>query len=198
MKDSQTLPAIPTPQSLDDDLKRLCKLHGKQVVRDAALRLTALPRGRHAEKDGAIIGPLLRDQARHWLEGREQRSNYSIAQEIAKMNPGQSEISTIRRVQRKLSAKRDIFVRIFAFEVSQSEFPYTENLRALDELVKYEGANAIWSFRRSFLQNDLALYLARFGEIPATMSATEIKQALQTPEERGLLYLKGLGNNAKP
>lgn len=159
--------------SVDDDIRRLFRRYGEEKVREAIKRQTARSRGPIPKADWPELINILREDARVWLEGGEPftaRSNRSIAIDFAEKHPGQSRASTRDRLMRKLRERRRYYTLAEAEWLSQAQFPYTENLRAIRALLEIGILYDLWGRLLRLRESSLADYRAKFGEPPASMT----------------------------
>ena len=110
------------PPTLDQELRSLISRFGSDAVRDGAKRLTKKRKGRKQERDWAELSDTILQDSQDYLDGKnpfKERSNYSIAVEFAKRNPGHNSVATQRRIMRKLSERRHIYFLLRAWEFSE-------------------------------------------------------------------------------
>lgn len=181
--------------NLDDDIRRLIRRYGKEQVREAVKRQSAMPRGPRLKGDWLQLRDVLRADANLWLEGGDPfkaRSNYSIAKNYAEAVPDHQKPSTIRRILRKLRERRCYYTLADAEWLSQSRFPYTENLRAVRALQEIGLHRHLWDRLLCLLESSVADYRSKFGDPPAEMTL----QALLKESAKPIIPKKqeGLGN----
>lgn len=174
--------------TVDDDIRRAIWRYGAESVRLAVKEATKPKRGRKPEEDWPELREIFQADAREWLAGGdpfERRSNYSIAKELSKINPGHDPVSTHKRIERKLSKKRGdrkwwtlVFAEIFGLK----ESPYSAYLRTLEALVKLTEADssATWQGKYKRACAVVKEYTMREGQEPsAEMTFQQVDKAVQ-------------------
>jgi hypothetical protein len=165
--------------TVDDDIRRAIGRHGAQAVKDAIRRRTKKGRGRKSVPDWPEISEILKEDARIWLEGGDPfmaRTEYSIAKEYAERCPGHSQVSTHRRMMKKLAAHRIYFTLVQATYLSDDQYPHAAHLRALTELGQIGGHRGIWETRLALAESYIADYACKFGTPPQNLTMKEIEQ----------------------
>jgi hypothetical protein len=163
--------------TVDDDIRRLISRYGAEKTREAFKRLVTRKRGRPPEGDWLRLGDILREDALLWLEGGDPfttRSNRSIARDFAERHPGHSCEATRRRIMRKLRDRRRYYTLVEAERLSETEYPYAENLRTIAALRAIGTRRDLWERLLRFREGSLADYKTRFGEPPASMTMQEL------------------------
>lgn len=163
--------------TVDDDIRRLIGRHGAERIQGAIKRLTARKRGRPPEGDWSELGDILHEDARLWLEGGDPfkaRSNRSIAGRFAEKHSGHSYDATRDRIMRKLRERRRYYTLVEAERLSETEYPYAENLRAIAGLRETGARRDLWERLARFREGSLADYISKFGEPPASMTMQEL------------------------
>jgi hypothetical protein len=156
---------------LSEGMRRLVDTYGKTAVRRAALAQTGGRRGPKTKRDLLLLLPYLQQDAIDWLGNREPRKNHSIAREIAHLHPGHNERSTITRIERYLRKERGMWRPLLAYHLSTggppldnpsaslNQYSLANSLRALEELVRFDGGLArVVEFRRALLRRHRELY----------------------------------------
>ncbi len=177
--------------SLDNDLRALITRHGKEAVRDAVKRLTKGTKGRKQERDWPIIGPeISRKDALDWIEGRDPlklRSNYSIAQNFARRFPGQSVLSTHRRIMRKLKKQRVWFYEMMAWEMAGTDLPFSQYFDIVSRITqKDERWGRIFTTDYDLKVGMLTRYRDQLGEPEPSMTFANIDKALKDHDAQKL------------
>lgn len=177
--------------NLDNDLRALITRHGKEAVRDAVKRLTKGTKGRKQERDWPIIGPeISRKDALDWIEGRDPlklRSNYSIAQNFARRFPGQSVLSTHRRIMRKLKKQRVWFYEMMAWEMAGTELPFSQYFDIVSRITqKDERWSRIFTTDYDLKVGMLTRYRDQLGEPEPSMTFAQIDKALKDHDAQKL------------
>ena len=174
--------------TVDDDIRRAVQRYGAEAVKAAVKEATKAKRGRPREPDWPELRDVIHADALEWLAGGNPfatRSNYAIAKEFAERNPGQSVISTHKRIERKLSRgsyDRRWFTLITAENLSRDGFPYAAHLRALEAVANLPDPKTAEVWRRSLemARSTIADYEAREGKPPSeSMSFKEIEEAVR-------------------
>lgn len=181
---------------LDSEIRRLINIYGKAPVRDAAKRLTAMKQGRKPEKDWQELEEWIEMDARDWLDGRDPfsiRSNYHIAKAISEAKRGQSQIATHRRISKKLSQRRTLFMLMSAWNIAEVNRPFADYFRVCETLAATGAvfAQSITSLADSY-RGQIERYRARFGEPDPAMTIKEIEKALLEPLKLGEFAKPGL------
>lgn len=170
--------------NVDDDIRRLVRRYGKEQVREAVKRQTAMPRGPRPKGQWLELRDVLRADAILWLEGGDpfkERSNYSIAKNYAGSVPDHQKPSTIRRILRKLRERRCYYTLADAEWLSRSHFPYTENLRAIGALQEIELNGHLWDRLLCLRASSIADYRSKFGDPPADMTMQKLLEEAGRP-----------------
>lgn len=170
--------------TVDDDIRRLVWRYGAETVRATIKRQTARPRGRISENDWPELHRVLREDARVWLERGDPfkaRSNRSIARDFAKKHPGHSCDATRDRIMRKLRERRRYYTLVEAEWISQTRYPFSENLRAIKELLEIGIRRELWQQLLWHNEGSLADYESKFGEPAASMTMQEVLTAAAQP-----------------
>lgn len=152
--------------------------YGAKAINDAVKERTKPRRGRPPEGDWLQLDEVLKEDALLWLEGGDpfaQRSNTSIAQCLADEHPGQSHSSTHRRIMRKLSKKRVYYTLILAEQLSQNQWPYPDNLRALRALAESCELDQFWPKRLRSVESSVFDYTCKFGPPSESLSMQEVE-----------------------
>jgi len=170
---------------LDSEIRRLINIYGKVAVRDATKRLTAMKQGRKPEKDWQELQEWIERDAHDWLDGRDPfslRSNYHLAQAISKAKPGHSQIATHRRLLRKLSHRRTLYMLMSAWDIAEESRPFADYFRVCETLAETGAvfAQTITNLADSY-RGQIERYRARFGEPDPAMTVKEIQKALLEP-----------------
>lgn len=163
--------------NVDDDIRRLVRRYGAKKVKEAIKRQTAPRRGRRPEGDWCELDDILREDARLWLEGSDPfkaRSNSSIATKFAKKHAGHSRSATRDRIMRKLRERRRYYTLIEAERLSETQYPFAENLRAIAALGEIGTRRDLWKRLLRFRKGSLADYRSKFGEPPVSMTMQEL------------------------
>ncbi|GGE05597.1 hypothetical protein GCM10011529_09980 [Polymorphobacter glacialis] len=195
--------------TLDEELARLCGIYGKTEVLGAAKRAAKAKTGRPREKDIRLMWSHLEADARTWLDGRDPFtlvSNYSIAKACTAIAPGQSEISTHRRLMAKLSKQREDWVLVQAYRLARIEYPYSTYLRTLEALIPRFPADGAIALERDLAKLAIESLHERAGSISPTYTIAEVRRELLaaemdelSPRPLGLLnYRPALGSDETP
>jgi hypothetical protein len=163
--------------NVDDDIRRLVWRYGAKKVQEAIKRQSAPKRGRRPEGDWSELDGILREDARLWLQGGnplKERSNRSIARDFAKKTAGHSSDATRDRIMRKLRERRRYYTLVEAERLSETEFPYAENLRTIAALRETGTRRDLWERLLRFREGSLADYRSKFGEPPVSMTMQEL------------------------
>ena len=188
-------PSPPPQPSLEQQLRILVGRFGADAVKGALKAATKKPRGRVPEKDWALMRDDFMQDARDWLEGRDPstRSNYSIAQRISREHPGHSTAATLRRIQRKLAAKRHLYMLYSAMPLAEKEYPFSAHFRTLEALVDGKDGE-VWSKILEMHRETLERYRELHGEPEPTMTWVQIEDAPRYPANSlGKLASAGIG-----
>ena len=151
-------------------------------MKRAVAQETKAKRGRKPEKDWKFLNPIIREDARRWLEGGDpfsERSNSSIATRYADEHPGQSRDSTYRRIMRKLSEERRLFTAFLAYIISDDEFPYQAHIKAISNLGEHTEYSEIAPRMLERAQQTLGDYAKHCGDVPDNLTMKEIRDRLQ-------------------
>jgi hypothetical protein len=189
--------------TVDDDIGRAIRRYGAEAVKLAIKKQTKAKKGRKPEKDWPELRDIIEADARDWLNGKDPlqtRSNYSIAQDFARRNPGHSAVSTHQRIERKLKKKphdRRWFMLLTAESLSRDGVPYSQHMRALEALAALtpeNGGHRVWQISLENAKNDIADYQKKTGEYPA--EHLSIKEVENTARNAllGLLPSQGIGS----
>jgi hypothetical protein len=179
-----------SPAAVDADMRRLIRRYGAKDVQEAMKRETARPRGRSPRADWPELHRVLREDASLWLQGGDPfatRSNLSIARGFADRHRGHSYDATRDRIMRKLRERRRYYTIVEAEWLSQNEFPYTENLRAIRTLLNIGIRRDLWGSLLRLHEGYLADYREKFGEPPAGITMQKLLSEAATliaPEPR--------------
>lgn len=204
------LAALPSPHmdlvgpTVDDDIRRAIWRYGAEAVKEAVKEATKSKRGRREEPDWAELSKIFQDEADEWLAGHDpfaNRSSYAIAKEFAKHNPGHSQVSTHKRIERKLSKKsrgRRWWVLHIAWQKSLAAHPHEAHLRTLKALAELPDGRQ-WKTPLSNAQGVIADYEAREGAPPVPeMTFREIEDAARNSTLLGSkMGPKGLFGNPR-
>jgi hypothetical protein len=184
----------PVDPELDSELIRLIARYGTPSVMTALKRLTQSKRGRKTIQDWPLLIPDIDQEARAWLSSEEsvlEISNYAIAKEFAKQRPGQSELSTHKRIEKKLVESRELIKLIRAMEIGSSEYPYAAYIRTLRALCeKYNHRSCRMALDSA--EASISKYEARWGERPSDQLSMDQIEAETPPsglsdETKGLI-----------
>lgn len=200
--------ALPTMDlvgpTVDDDIRRAIWRYGPQAVKEAVREATKAKRGRKREPDWSELRELIEADARDWLAGKDPfaaRSNYAIAKEFSERMPGQSAISTHKRIERKLSHgphDRRWYTLVSAQDQSRMAGSYHRYLRALDALTKLQEPSHpdLWQAVLDRARATIADFQAREGrpppeemtyqEIEDTVKSLGLNALIAKPQNRGL------------
>lgn len=127
---------------------------------------------------------MLREDALLWLAGADpfkSRSNRKMALHLVNQNPGQSDESTYRRIMGKLSARRRYYTMVEAEWLSQSDHPYSQNLRAIKALIEIGVKRDLWEGLLRLNEGALADYTRKFGEPSANATMQELHAEAAKP-----------------
>lgn len=191
---------------VDDDIRRAIIRYGAGAVKDAVKRQTKPKRGRKPVIDWPELRDVMSADAVDWLNGGDpftKRTNYSIAKAFADNNPGQSHPATMKRIIRKLIAKRRWIVLATAEHGSKDDYPHGAHLRTLEALDELD-PNSIWATALDRAKSDIADYAAKTGEsAAAVLTMTEIQNVsrnalsrFMAPQPLSSLFSLGLRNSA--
>lgn len=166
------LPELILPErSLEGAIRNAIAVYGSDAVREMAARLTKPSLGRSKIKDWPELRDVIEADAKDWLDGGDPistRSNYSIAREYAEKNPGQSPISTHKRIERKLAKKpydRAWFMLTSAMLMSRDNYPFATHLKALEALAAMDPHRA-WQTSLRLARTAVAEYEVKKGQPP--------------------------------
>ncbi|MDC8753320.1 hypothetical protein OIK40_01535 [Erythrobacter sp. sf7] len=154
--------------TVDDDVRRIIARWGAEAVKESVKVQTKPKRGRKPEKDWPLLWPYIERDAREWLDGGdpyERWTDYSIAKDYADKHPGQSHPAVMKRITKRLKAKRKIFALIEAERISTTDYPYTAHLRALAELTRAE-RHPVWASMYARAKKQIDDYTAKYGAPP--------------------------------
>ena len=192
--------------TVDDDIQRAIVRYGEEAVKAAVKNATKPKRGRKAEPDWPELRAVFHADALVFLSGGDPfktRSIYSIAKDFAERNPGQSPISTHKRIERKLTKgpyERRWWTLVTAESISRTGFPFAVYLRALEALSELppESKPELWAYSLDRAKTAIADYEEREGNPPpANMSFRAVEfhnsrrslEALAKPKTGGLFGL---------
>lgn len=100
-------------RNLDNAISRLVVRFGEQAVRASLDRISGKRRGRPKIDDWEVLADLLEQDAHAIVTGGTPTSSRkSIARDFAIQRRGQSEASTIRRIERKLAQNREHYASV--------------------------------------------------------------------------------------
>ncbi len=154
---------------LDQEISRLISRYGYDAVNEAVVDQGPKPkRGRKVIEDWPEILPIISADALLWLAGQDpfrERSNYSIAKQIADKLPEHRRVSTQDRIERKLGKKRVLLTLARAVYISREDYPYVDYIRALEALLKIDPCDP-WRNSLNAARRTLAEYEARLGSLP--------------------------------
>lgn len=182
--------------TVDDDIRRAIQRYGKEEVTRAVKAATRKKIGRKKEPDWSELRDIIESDARDWLAGKDpfsERSNYSIAKEFAERNPGQSVISTHKRIERKLSRgphNRVWWTLVSAENQSRDRYPYLHHIRALRALADLpdDWSRDIFGFSLQKALQILSDYEAREGSAPPdAMTFAEVEAAVKAAASQNAL-----------
>ena len=121
-----------TSEDLTREITGLIARFGAAAVRDEAKIQCKGDPGNKTIPDWPHLMEEFEKDARDWLAGREAaklRTNYSIAKEFSNLFPGTREISTRKRIERKLREERKRAMLVSAFFIAERELPFCEIFR---------------------------------------------------------------------
>lgn len=184
----------PVESELDAELRSLIARYGLDPVKDVLERLTKSKRGRKTIQDWPLLIPEIDQEARAWLSSEDpvlKISNYAIAKEFAKQRPGQSELSTHKRIEKKLVGSRELIMQIRAMEIGRSEYPHAAYIRALRALWEKDNHKS-WRLALDSAEASISKYEARWGERPSDHLSMDQIEAETPPyglsdEPKGLI-----------
>ncbi|GAA0638058.1 hypothetical protein GCM10009424_10650 [Sphingomonas ursincola] len=190
--------------SLDNQIKRLVDQHGVDAVRDSVKRNTKKKPGRKPENDWPILSEFLAMDAIDWLDGRdpmEIRTNYQLAKYVSERTPGQSPVSTHRRVMQKLADKRLRFILIHAVQHAEYHRPVAEYLRAVAALGEIPNWGLMMTDLADRARGMLLRYRDLLGEpdmtLPIAMLENDLSDAAAKPQSKiGFLTATRLPSNS--
>ncbi len=125
----------PIEIALEKGVRELVARYGRERVREAILRQTKAKRGPRPRKDWHILWPIIADDARQLLDGRDPfsaRTNYAIASEYAAKETGHSHTATVERIERKLRKYRKPLALADAASIGSEISPHHAYLRMLE------------------------------------------------------------------
>jgi hypothetical protein len=171
-------------RTLDDEIVRLVRLHGADAVRDAVRRKAMKRKGRKAESDWSILKERIEQDAIDWLDGLDPfalRSNYSVAKEFAKNNPGHSIQATHRRIMGKLARKRKWMVFVSAWLLAEKDRPFSDYFRAASALMEISpGIEESVRWQADRHRGQIERYKEEVGEPDPALSIEQIENALRS------------------
>lgn len=174
--------------TVDDDIRRVIWRYGAEAVKNAVKKATKAKLGRKKEPDWPELREIIEADARDWLAGNDPfaaRTNYAIAKAFAERTPGQSAVSTHKRIERKLSKgpyDRRWFTLASAEIQSRDAYPFEVHIRALEALSELPESSRpeIWKASLDSARATVADYEAREGKAPAAkMTFREIEEAVR-------------------
>lgn len=172
--------------TVDDDIRRAINRYGKDAVKEAVKRLTGRKTGRPKVNDWKELKTIIEADAVTWLEGGDpfaERSNYSIAKQIADENPGHSHPATMKRVQRKLAQSphgRRWFTLVSAWFKSEKNYPHGAYFRTIEELAAID-PDGMWACYLERAEGTLSDYKAKHGEPDPDLTLSQIEEGARTP-----------------
>lgn len=181
--------------TVDDDVHRAIQRYGAEEVKRAVKAATKKKLGRKKEPDWSELRHVIEADARDWLTGKDpfsERSNYAIAKEFAERNPGQSAVSTHKRIERKLSRgphNRVWWTLVFAENQSRDCYSYLQHIRALRALADLPDAwsREMFGFMLERALRTLSDYEDREGAVPLdTMTFAEVENAVKAASQNAL------------
>ncbi|MES2119742.1 MAG: hypothetical protein V4513_04100 [Pseudomonadota bacterium] len=179
--------------TVNDDIRRAVQRYGAEAVKAAVKEATKAKIGRPREPDWPELKDIIHEDAVEWLNGGDPfagRSNYSIAKAFAERRPGQSVVSTHKRIERKLSRgpyDRRWFVFVTAHDISRGGFPYAAHVRAIEAVASLPGMDP-WQSMLDRARSTIADYEAREGKPPeASMSFAQIEEAVRLASLKAML-----------
>lgn len=173
----------------EHDIWRAINRHGVKAVREAIEKLAPSKRrrGRPRNNDLTELRSFYEADAGAYLAGRDpfhERSNYSIAKDIADKKPGQSHQSTMKRIQRRLKAKphdRRWHTLVRAVSKGRENHPYSAYVRALTALCEID-THEVWRGRLAEAERDLEAYMAKTGQpAPSDLSMKNVEDVANEP-----------------
>jgi hypothetical protein len=150
--------------------------YGAAEVQKALKRQTARRPGPVPMKEPGLREIFLED-ARVWLGGRDPfklRSNKSIARELSAKRGGYDRDATYDRIMRKLRECRHYLTMVEAVWLSETEYSYSDNLRAMNAARGFAKKRDPWDRLLRFGERSLADYRSKFGAPPASMTMEEL------------------------
>jgi hypothetical protein len=186
---------LPNVSAVEGEVRHLIRRYGFQKTKDALDRQTHRKPGTKLKEDWKILEPLLKADARSWLEGGDpfnERSDYSIAKWFAEKHPDQNVEfdSTLRRIKRRLSKDRRYHALVEAFWLSEA-YSYEIQLRVLSELCSLARSGAGWRNALKTAEETLSDYRTKFGAPPANMTMRELEVAAAEARVAELTARKG-------
>jgi hypothetical protein len=163
--------------TVDDDIRRLIRRYGAATVKEAVKRHTARRRGRRPIGIWLELSDVLREDAVFWLDGGDPlktRSNHSIAKKFVAAVPDHQKPATRRRTMRKLSERRLYYTLVEAEHLSETQYPFEANLRAIRGLLEIGLYRDLWERKLRLAEAAIADYRCKFGDPPASMTMQEL------------------------
>ena len=155
--------------TVEDDIHRAITRYGAEAVKGAITKLTKPKTGRPLEKDWLKMKPMIEADAKYWLAGGDpfaERTNYSIAKEVADSEPGHSHDATIRRLTRKLKEKRQLMTYLAAMIESEKR-SYLDYIRALEAAVEIGGDESPYTLILQLARSAINDYELTYGNPPS-------------------------------
>lgn len=123
--DRLRLAQIPTPPSLEDELKRLVRDHGRVAVAKAAKKATKPNKRQDLERqDMQALAPLIREEAERELAGLPKRSNPALAKAVLPSVQQHSEEAAHRRIMRRLASHHRKWLQgLYLMEAARVGYP---------------------------------------------------------------------------
>jgi hypothetical protein len=163
--------------SVDDDVRRLIRRYGPSAVRETVKQQTKCKPGMKPKNDWLDLDETLKRDAQCWLAGGDpfaERTNHSIAKEMAKSQPGQSYGATFDRIRKKLARDRPYYAIVHAAWLSEDQYPYTTHLKALRAL-SISGRLDVWKATLHRAERAVADFTTKFGCPSASMTMREVE-----------------------
>lgn len=196
------------PKTLKETVRAAIVCFGKDAVKAEVQKQTKPRRGRTSEPDWMELGEVIIADAKEWLEGGDpfkKRTNYRVAQDFANKHPGQSPISTHKRIARKLKEKpydRKWFMLVNAEVLGEKEYPHAAYIRTLEELCRVHSCPAWgWAKGLELTLSYIQIYTENWGNPPPDhMTFAEIREKAFSlnalaAQARQLGLLGALSNN---
>jgi hypothetical protein len=166
---------------LELEVYRLIRHFGAEAVRDEVAKATKKKRSRKPEKDWPLLEENRRLDANDWLEGRDPfnaRSNYAVAKRFSEQHPGQSAISTMERIERKLKARRYPLMLSKGCQIAKAEYPFAVYLRVLETSQREKTNRETWAAIYKSDCQRIEEYRSLIGEPPSEMSFDALEAAV--------------------